>query len=244
MSFTTKVATTDALVKIASTMALIEAAIPIKGAPTPASRNAMLKPGQMIDPNSSLANAEHAKSRGQFAMSMITSYSSLPGIDQAEFEQTAKELLSAFETHDSFPKTFARIVGNLSGATEPTSRDDKKYQLSLILGSAVAAAIVMVAGAGQSAPTLVSRLFNKQGSADTASRIAQQIDTGDPKSLDQSLEPIIDKTILKILGTLKGASDPFIKDGVERFERLVGKKGKATTNADVPAPEAEDDAAE
>ena len=86
----------------------------------------------------------------------------------------------------------------------------------------------MVAGVGDVAPKLVGRLFNKQASGDTASRVAGGIDKGELDALNRGMLPIINQTLLKIFLNTKQTANPFVKDGIERFERFLQKK-KAET---------------
>lgn len=229
----------QALCQVTGALITVEAATYYQAAALPSS----LKAGQQpVDPNSSLANTSHSRDRGKFASTMISAYGNLPGIDPGEFEETVKELLSSLETHESFPKTFSKITKNLSAASQSTARDDKKYQLSIILGSAVAAGIVMVSGLREQAPRLVSRLFSKQNNGNVASKVAEEIDKGSNlDGLDQSLEPMIDKTILRILSCAKVGSDPFMKDGIERFERHLQKKSSKFATGGNEEEEPDDD---
>lgn len=183
-----------------------------------------LPPTEIVDPNSSLGNPEHAKARGGFAMQVLKEYGEFPGIDPQEFDLSAKEFLGSLDARESFPTSFVNLCGILARAGDNVRRDDKKYQLSLLLGSTVAMAIVMAAGLGETAPNLVGRLFGEQSLTEIAARVATGIDEGEIESLNQNLFPSINQTILKIILNTKKVANPFIKDGLERFERLVQKK--------------------
>ena len=105
-----RVILSNALFQTAEALINLEAANPL-------SQKSVLKPlppTDLVDPNSSLANPEHAKARGAFALEIIEEYSQVPGIDAQEFETAAKNLLSSLEDHDSFTGAFANASGVFS----------------------------------------------------------------------------------------------------------------------------------